>query len=155
MINEFHKNGGIDHVEKKRILDPVEERLVDLTFKKNLVTANNNVEELIRDNRLLGHLSDELIARLASKAVEMIVEKDHLLTRINAKPEKLFLITRGFGQEVNGSYKRTRQRGDIVAQYSLIQSKYITSTCGPGQRYSAVSYWGWQWVPSYYATIMY
>lgn len=50
-----------------------------------------------------------------------------MLTRIGTNVKNhIFIVTRGVGNECNGSYQLMRQKGDIVALHALVQRKYIT-----------------------------
>jgi len=101
---------------------------VQLALQLGNVDSSTDVKNLIKGNKLLGaHLTKEQVDKLVEKSVEMIIEKDHLLTRIQQKPNQLYIITRGVGQELNGAYKEVKRIGDVIAEHSLVQNLYITS----------------------------
>jgi hypothetical protein len=86
------------------------------------------LKELMLENPIFKQLSEVQIDRLISESLELIVEKDHLLTRQNGSPRYIYFITRGIGQEKIGDYSRMLSRGEIVSLHSLVASTYVSGT---------------------------
>ena len=72
--------------------------MVELALLHTEFDQNIDVKSVLRSNRFLGQfLSTEQIDRIAENSVELIIEKDHILHRVQQKPKQLYIIMRGVG----------------------------------------------------------